>query len=171
MSSELKRVLVAGQWSILGTDDGSGNLTGPYRIENPDPTDPETLLFYKVESGQYGQPLIVQEPSLSLPLPANVADKAKPGDRVVGFIVKCLDGKVVQLSLSNARKQKLQYELTDDGHLLFDGKRFGIHNYFCPDRNRMKGLVAFGAEGEAPSANVEVKELLDLLPLLLHSVS
>lgn len=160
---EMKLLHQCKQWEIYV---GEGE-DAPYVIVNQGPNG--TLMFYAIVSGQYGQPLIVQEPSLGVPAPKGVSILDAKGQPVsstqnlVGFICRDYDGEIVyRLSLTNAHNKGIRWHVSDGGVVILDEKPFWLHSLVAPDRNRMEGLVAFC--GPQKRESVALLELEDLIP-------
>jgi len=155
-----------GQWEIQ-RDEADPN--GRYRIINRGPDG--SLRFYMVRSGDYGQPLIVAEPSLGVACPTGVvythptAGKVdRPCAKITGVIFKLADGTVGRFSLSNAALQGSGWTLAEDGSLRMDGHILHLAAIFQKDGKRFEGLDAFFLP-ERPAA-VKFLELMDLLTML-----
>jgi hypothetical protein len=155
------------QWTLEVEADESGNAT-KYQIVNLAPDG--TMQYYRVVSGQYGQPLIEQEPSLGLTVPSAVSytdskgnPTANPTQKVVGLICRDASGAVVQrLSLTNAKNKNIPFKFNDDGMLELGGEVYHLRSLVSPDKNRLIGLVGFFSPTKSDA--VSVLELEDLVP-------
>lgn len=146
---------VYGQWTY------SINQEGIFGVNT---AEDGTRLFYSLKLGKYGHPVLMQEPDLSIPVPATVVavnSKGEPasvegGMRIVGLIVYDDDGSVLaRCSLSGWYNKDIKhgqaFQVNDDGSMTFsktgdpalDGKTFQLAGLCAPDKNRMEGHVAF----------------------------
>jgi hypothetical protein len=144
---------------------------GTFQEQGMDP--PE--LFYRVENGQYGQPLIRPEPTYGLDLPKNLAfrkknpelgweygDFCQPAEKLTGIICHDNTGKVVmRASLTNLQKQGKSYGFQPDGSFLLDGKTWHLEGILNKDKNCFVGGVDGYFREEKPTY-VRYAELEDL---------
>lgn len=151
--------LKIGQWVLKLTGKGGqsvadGDEIESYEISNPAPDGSKR--FYEVVPGQFGQPLIVQEPSGGIPLPPGLGYKdpfgasvGVPTGRIVGAVFQREDGRVAQgadgkplrFSLSNPYAPELG--TMDSGQLTLNGELWRLVRVHHADRGRIQGWVAF----------------------------
>ena len=131
------------QWNIEVDEDESG----AYRIVNR--KDDGTLQYYLAESGKYGEPIIVPEPELALPIPLGCkyvdsdGTDAQPSQLISGIICSA-GGKVVhRFSLTNAMNKGVQLKLEMDGRLMVAKEHFWLRCLLVKDRNRFRNYDAF----------------------------
>lgn len=155
-----------GGWEIMLIKRGGGfDLVH----RNPAGEDQYKFFAYTTESSPYGAGMIVQEPSLGVPLAAAGIHIDIVGDelagRIVGAIVLDSEGKVTgRFSWSNvvfARKQT--FSISPDGELTVNGVSQGyVHALFLPDKNRLEGYVGV-FKPVKPTEAVKVLEMETLL--------
>jgi hypothetical protein len=133
-------------------------ITG-WRITNPDPVTGKRR-FYEAAPGQYGQPLLKEEPDGGIAIPGglsyvdpwgNPSDLTKvPDARIVGAIfqeedgrvAKGADGKPLRFSFSNPDAPELA-ELSSDGSVTVGGDKWYLVRLHQANQARLSGLVAF----------------------------
>lgn len=155
-----------GQWKIQRDE---ADPAGRYRIINPEPDG--SLRFYMVHSGDFGQPLIVAEPSLGIPCPTGVVythpatgKVARPHQKITGMIFKLARGFSGRFSFSNAALQGAGWTLAEDGYLRMDDHILPLAAVFQRDGKRIEGLDALCLPTKPSS--VKVLELMDLLNMI-----
>lgn len=131
--------------------------------------------YYRAESGQYGQPLLRQEPSLGLDIPKHlvVREKAVGGnwemapvmlvaDKLVGIIVRDENGKVVErASLTNLANKGGKFNFEPDGSFNLNGAKLWLEVLHSPDKNRLIGLVGyFSAKKPSCVKHLEMEDLV-----------
>lgn len=157
------------QWTVATQpDDTIGSdpkRVARFRIVNLD--EAGRRKFYEVESGQFGQPILVPEPEKALPVPANVAyvrgNSREPvtlPEKIAGIILRNERGATVgRFSLTNAERQGTQLSLDDDGRLVVDSQTFFLQSILMPDANRVRNYNAYFGPTRPASGNVLVWEL------------
>lgn len=138
-----------GQWTSVTKSDGpDSTAVTDYRMVNLD--DSGIRQFYEIRPGQYNEPKIRREPDRALALPTQVryvnadGSACQPDEKIAGIVLRDEAGNVVgRYSLTNATRQKIEYELSDDGTLRIDGKVFHLNGLFSPDKNRIENYDAF----------------------------
>ena len=153
-------VFVCKQWTLKVYPDNT------YEIVNPG-KDGE-LQFYKVVPGQYGQPLIVQEPTFGLPVPTHLKFVAADNQAVVpatgwtisGVICKDKGDVVHRFSLSNPKSP--QCIPRAGGEIEVAGEKWYLQVLFVKDRNRTVNYDGF--YGRKKPLAVRIVELADLFP-------
>ncbi len=158
-----------GQWSYVV--DG-----GVFTAFNPDPANTTVHRWYDLVVGQYGEPLIRQEPELGLPIPPGLhyldpADQpTTPDPRMhIHGIVCCEPGNpspVYRGSFSNFVKLGIPYAINADGTITVNGETWYIHALANADKGRILGY--FAVAGRTPVQSVYVRELGDMSYLLLQ---
>lgn len=145
-----------GQWELYA--DGEG-----YRITNPD--EDGIRRFYEVESGPYGNPVIIAEPDLAFPAPSTVdyvdseGSEATPEENIAGIICKVKGAVVHRFSLSNPKRPEFSLE-KEGAELVIDGVRYHLRALFRKDKNRIIGYDAWYGDEKPPA--VKLVELEDL---------
>lgn len=93
------------------------------------------------KNSQHGAPLVIQEPSLSIPGRECGLDTDQ---NIVGAVVLGNDGDEIQrYSWSNLHFKGIPFHISDDGELFVEGESKGYMQFsLWPDKNRMKGVVA-----------------------------
>lgn len=163
------------QWTLELTSDSPelaalGNVplvVSSYKLVNLSPTGQEQ--FYKVEDGQFGQPLINVEPDLAMPVPANLSYKNAAGEllepskleKLGGFIVADSAGVVIhRYSLTNAQNKGVTYGFREDGAFLVNGEVYWLRTLFSKDKMRITGYDGYFSPVKPEF--VRVLELADL---------
>jgi len=117
--------------------------TGRYVISNPGPH--EGRRYFMVVPGRDGEPIVVAEPDLALPVPSGftyVDAQGKPvvpDQRIAGIV--CQDGP--RFSLTHARETGVWIGLQSDGSFLIDTDKWWPVTLFLKDRNRYRNYDAF----------------------------
>lgn len=130
-------------------------------------TDPETGIkkFFEASTmnSLNGAPYFDQEPDLKIPVTVNDASYD-----VVGAVVLDENSIVTdRFSWSNLQFVQKKYFSIRDGQVIVDGESKGyIHTLVLPDKNRMRGYVAYCVP-IAPE-EIQIKELEDLALALLQ---
>lgn len=141
------------QWTLMVEND-------EYEIVNLDSNRKQQ--YYKVVSGEYGQPIIVAEPDLAFAVPTELRYVNKyggtvaPTEKIAGII--CKDGP--RFSLTNAKNKGVVIKANDDGSIQVGDEVWWISTLFSKDKNRIVGYDAFLIR-ERPNV-VMVRELGDL---------
>ena len=113
-------------------------------------------VFYEVEVGKYGQPVIIQEPDYAFELPENIGDGKQ---KIAGIITD--DGQRFSLSnayLKNIKISWFKYDLSIE----INGEKYFLHFLYEPDKNRIINYVGFFSTKERIK-DVEVREMADVL--------
>lgn len=144
------------QWNLTADDQS-------YHIENP--AEDGTRRFYEVNSGSYGNPVIIAEPDLAFPAPSTVdyvdsqGNEAQPEEKIAGIICKRAAEVIHRFSLSNPKKPEFTPE-QEGAELVIDDVRWHLRALFRKDKNRIVNYDAWYGE-EKPDA-VQLVELEDL---------
>ncbi|NDC37913.1 MAG: hypothetical protein EBZ48_07645 [Proteobacteria bacterium] len=152
--------LSALQREVMEAGDRSGGIPiVRYAISNPDPVSGKRR-FYEAAPGQYGQPLIREEPDGGLRVPAGLTyvdpwgsavDPSKLLDpRIVGAIFQQKDGRIamgsdgkpLRFSFSNPDAPEMA-ELSSDGSVTVGGEKWHLVRLHQANQNRIVGLVGF----------------------------
>jgi len=151
------------QW-MLELERKNGKVIS-YRLVNRSPD--RACRFYVVVPGDYGEPIIVQEPTYGLECPKvlyymnKVGEVVTPAQKIVGVVCKDEPGKDgPRMSLTTAKEKGFKIELNEDGSIHVAGEELHINTLLNPDKNRMRGYVAFCSKVKKPA--VLVRELGDL---------
>ncbi|WP_436023657.1 hypothetical protein [Trinickia sp. LjRoot230] len=156
------------QWTVLTQPDqtiGSDpKRVARFRVVNLDETGRRR--FYEVQSGKFGEPIVVPEPEKALPVPANVkyvhgrtGDAVTLPEKIAGIILRNEKGFTVgRFSLTNAERQGTQLSLDNSGRLEVDGKTFFLQSILMPDANRVRNYDAYFGPTRPESGNVRVWE-------------
>jgi hypothetical protein len=162
------------QWTCYSTEPLANGEVEKYTIvNNPDNNKKITSRYYSVVSGGYGQPLIMAEPDLAIPLPQNTAvvyaTTGKPmldlKEKIAGIIVTDAQGEaILRTSLTKAADNKDKIKLSDDGVLEFNGTKYYLYGIFDKDKNRIFGFDGFFS-AEDPGKNAEGKRIFEYLEL------
>lgn len=149
------------QWTYRRYDDGT------VEAANLAP-DGVTRLFYALETGQYGQPLLRQEPDLGFAPPVQLTYVSAhdqqiphdPGWRIVGIICQCTGdpSPAHRFSLSSPKRPSLV--INDDGSIVVDGTTWHLDTILHQDKNRLIGGVGYYSQLRQP--NVRVIEIADM---------
>lgn len=142
-----------------GEDGFDATLENPHIVAGEE----SGLKFYAVDTTghPYGAPMVVQEPTLGIPLRDCGVDV---DGTVVGAIVRDAEGTVTsRFSWSNLVFVKQQtFSISPDGKLVVDGVSQGyLYGLFLPDKNRMRGYV--GVFGPTKPEDVRFVEMEDLV--------
>ena len=115
-------------------------------------------VFYEVEVGKYGQPIIVQEPDLAFELPENTGDGKQ---KIAGIVTD--DGQ--RFSLSNAKAKGISLQWYKDEMVLeINRKAYYLHFIYEPDKNRIMNYVGFFSKNRKDKEDeVKVYEMADVL--------
>lgn len=160
-------VLAIGQWKITAATDLSPAEVSAkvaaqeevpitaYNIYNPDPKT-GAKRFYEILPGQYSMPMVIQEPAHKIDLPSAMqlvdgqenplkADDLNTADKkLVGYVLLNDQSQVTaRMSLSNAASKGITPVFQADGALMVAGLRYGVSYLVTPDKNRMRGQVAY----------------------------
>lgn len=149
------------QWKIQVSPDGN------YAIVNEGENGKKD--FYQIVSGQYGQPLIVAEPDRAVVVPQNIqyvdtkGSIVVPDQKIAGFIIRDANKQIVmRVSLTNAEKKGILWELDDVGVLKIAEQKYCMQCLVIKDKNRLTNYDAFF--GPESVSSIKVLELEDLVP-------
>lgn len=120
--------------------------------------------FFAIETtlNPYGAPMVIQEPSLSVP--CNTINGVEVGGKIIGALVVGQNGEIAErFSWSNLVFIKGGiFTITVEGELFVNGASKGyLRLLFLADKNRMQGFV--GVFVPQKPEKVVVKEMEDIL--------
>jgi hypothetical protein len=131
------------------------------------------LTFYSVTPGQYGNPMITEEPDGGVAVPSGLTlidpfgdQVPRPTLKIVGAVFQDQTGKValdgngtpLRFSFSNPKAPGLA-NFGEGGSVEVNGEKWHLVGLHQANKNRLIGLVAFFRRDSRPGGAVVVSEL------------